>query len=511
MKINQLKAGVILSYLTTIIGSLISIAYTPIMLRILGQSEYGLYTLAGSVVGYLSLLNFGLSASYVRYYSKYKVQNDTLAIEKLNGLFMTVFIVLGCIVFCAGGILASSTEVMFGHKLLPDEIRITKVLIYLLSFNMALALPFSVYSSFITANERFFFQRVLALLKAIFSPLLSLLMLFAGLRAIGMVLATVFLHIGIDAAHLLFAVKKLNMKFRFRPFNKSLFKEITTFSSFIFLNMLVDQINWNIDKFLLGIYHGSRAIAIYGLASQLNTYFQHLSITISSVFIPRVHKLVSKNERHHTSALFSKVGRIQFMLLTLVFLGFVFFGKPFLAFWGGSEYVQSYYIVLTMFISLIIPLSQNLGIEIQRAQNLHRFRSVVYIGIAMLNLIVSIPLCRAYQGLGCAIGTAISLFLGNILIMNIYYQKKCGIDIRAFWKEILTMLPALIPPVLVGIGMNYFVQINTVLQLSISMLVYTVSHVISLWCFCMNDYEKSLIKNMIRHVTRRVAHAKYNQ
>ena len=66
MKINQLKAGVLLSYLSVGIGALVSIIYTPIMLRLLGQSEYGLYTLAGSVVSYLSILNFGLSSSYIR-------------------------------------------------------------------------------------------------------------------------------------------------------------------------------------------------------------------------------------------------------------------------------------------------------------------------------------------------------------------------------------------------------------------------------------------------------------
>ena len=35
MKLNQLKAGVILTYVQLVIGNIISIIYTPIMLRIL--------------------------------------------------------------------------------------------------------------------------------------------------------------------------------------------------------------------------------------------------------------------------------------------------------------------------------------------------------------------------------------------------------------------------------------------------------------------------------------------
>ena len=49
---DQLKLGVILSYLSTGLNMLIQLIYTPIMIRLLGQSEYGLYTLVGSVVSY---------------------------------------------------------------------------------------------------------------------------------------------------------------------------------------------------------------------------------------------------------------------------------------------------------------------------------------------------------------------------------------------------------------------------------------------------------------------------
>ena len=76
MKVNQLKVGVILSYVTMIIQNIISIVYTPIMLRLLGQNEYGLYQLVASTVGYLGLLSFGFGSAYVRFYSRYKVKND---------------------------------------------------------------------------------------------------------------------------------------------------------------------------------------------------------------------------------------------------------------------------------------------------------------------------------------------------------------------------------------------------------------------------------------------------
>mgnify|MGYP000202345569 CR=1 FL=1 len=76
MKVDQKKAGVLLSYLAQIIHILSGILYTPIMLRLLGQSEYGLYQLVASVVSYLNVLSLGFGSSYMRFYSRIKKDGD---------------------------------------------------------------------------------------------------------------------------------------------------------------------------------------------------------------------------------------------------------------------------------------------------------------------------------------------------------------------------------------------------------------------------------------------------
>ena len=63
-------------------------------------------------------------------------------------------------------------------------------------------------------------------------------------------------------------------------------KEMTVFSSFIFLNLVIDQINNNVDKFIIGRIHGTVSVAIYGLAAQLKSYYVSISTSISSVFVP---------------------------------------------------------------------------------------------------------------------------------------------------------------------------------------------------------------------------------
>ena len=73
---SQLKIGIVLNYINIGLGNLIPIFYTPIMLKLLGQSEYGLYKLSSSVTSYLSLMSLGIGSAVTRYLIKYKTQGD---------------------------------------------------------------------------------------------------------------------------------------------------------------------------------------------------------------------------------------------------------------------------------------------------------------------------------------------------------------------------------------------------------------------------------------------------
>lgn len=494
MKVNQLKAGVILSYGSMLLGYVIAIVYTPIMLRLLGQSEYGLYNLVSSVVSYLGLLSFGFGSAYVRFYARYKVKDQKGEIAKLNGMFLVVFSIIGIIAVLAGLVLVVNTELVFGDKLSPQELQTAKILMAIMVFNIATSFPASVFNSYITANEKYVFQKLIQMIRTVINPFVMLPVLLLGYKSVGMVIATTLLTIVIEFSNMIFCLRRLKMRFSFRNFDFALMKEMTIFSSFIFINMIVDQVNWNIDKFLLGRFRGIISVAVYGLAAQLNTYYMSLSTAVSHVFIPRVNRMVAEGEnREELTKLFARVGRIQFLILSLIGSGLVLFGQPFIRMWAGGDYNASYPISLLLIIPVTIPLIQNLGIEIQKAKNMHQFRSWLYLFIAVANLVISIPLTYNYGGIGSASGTAISLLIGNGIIMNWYYHSKVGLDIKYFWFQILSMIPSLILPILLGIGLNAVVDVYTFKGFLFAGVIYVIAFGMSVWFTGMNSYEKNSI------------------
>lgn len=506
MKINQLKIGAMLSYISMGLGFIISIAYTPIMIRLLGQSEFGLYNLVASVVSYLGLLSFGFGSAYMRYYSRYKAVKDKENIAKLNGMFLIIFSIIGFIAIIAGIILVLNTKLIFGSKLTKTELLIAKNLLSILVINIAISFPGIVFNSYITANEKFVFQKIVEIIRIVINPFIVLPLLLMGYGSIGMVLITTILNLTIVIINAIYCIRILKMKFYFKQFDLKLLKEMAIFSSYIFINLIVDQINWNMDKFILGRFHGTVSVAIYGLAAQLNSYYLTISTAISSVFIPRIHQLVAINDSNESlTKLFTRIGRIQFLMLSLISTGLIFFGRPFITMWAGQDYSKVYPIALLLIIPVTVPLIQNIGIEIQRAKNMHQFRSWVYLFMALANLVISIPLAKMYGGVGAAIGTALSLVIGNGFFMNWHYHVRIGLDMIYFWRQILRFIPALIIPILYGIGINYSIDLNNLLYFIFAGLIYIIIFCISMWYFGMNHYEKALLSEPLKTIKSKIS------
>lgn len=507
--VNQLKIGVFLSYMQMALSIIINLIYTPLMIRTLGQSEYGLYNTVSSTISMLSLLSLGFGSGYIRYYSIYKKEGDNEKIYKLNGLFLIIFTIIGLIGLVCGLWLSNNLHFVFDSGLTGAEYSIARILMLLLTVNLALSFPMSVFSNIIAANEKYVFLKLLGMLKTVGGPLITIPVLLMGYGSIALVSITLIISIATDILYFIYVIYVLKNRFIFHGFEKGLFKSLFVYTSFIAINLIVDQINWNIDKLLLGRFQGTVSVAIYSVAYTLYQCCMTLSTSISGVFTPRIHRIVNETGENISQRkikltdLFVKVGRIQFLLLGLVVSGIIFFGKPFIYFWAGDGYNQSYYVVLLLIIPATIALIQNIGIEAQRAENKHKFRSIVYLIMACINLILTLFLCQKFGAIGAALGTAISLIVANGAVMNIYYHKKCDIDILLFWKNIIRMCIGLIPPIIIGVIIIKFINLYIIWKLFIFICLYTIVYCVSMWFIGMNKYEKSLILKPIKNIFKR--------
>lgn len=501
MSNNQRKIGVILSYISIIASTVVGLIYTPFLISRLGKSEYGLYSLVSSIIGYLTVLDLGFGNAIVVYTSKYREKKEFDKEKKLHGMFKIVYFIIGIIAGLIGIILYLNVNNLFGNTMNATELSEMKIMMLILSFNLAVTFIFSIYSSIINAYEKFVFQKVMSILNTVLKPLIMIPFLFLGYKSIAMCLIITFVNVVILLSNYFYCKNKIKIKINYSGFDGVMFKTIVGYSFWIFLGVIVDRINWSVDQFVLGVVSGTIAVSVYSVASQLNTLFINLSTAISSILLPKMSKMIANNATDaEISDEFIKVGRLQYYIIFLMVSGLVLFGKEFIISWVGNDYIDAYYIALILIIPLCVPLIQNLGISIMQAKNMHKFRSVLLVVIAIANVGISIPLAKMYQGIGSAIGTAISLVVGNIIIINIYYYKKVKIDILDFWKNILKMTVPFVIPIVIILFFKHFIIINGFKSVVIYGSIYSLIYFITCYHINMNTYEKNIVNKMLKKV-----------
>lgn len=494
MAINQLKAGAALNYVILGLNAITGLLYTPYMLRMLGQSEYGIYSLAASVIAYLSMLDFGFGNAVIRYTAKYRAEGKQEEQYELFGMFTKLYSIIGILTMAVGVALYFSLNAMFGDTLTVTELYRTKVIVLLMIFNLAFSFPLSIYGAIITAYENFVFLRVIQIARIILNLVVMITLLYFGYKAIAMVVVNTvfnFLTLGIN---IFYCRRKLNVKIRFTKIKWSLFREVAIYSFWIFLNVIMDRIYWSTGQFILGAVSGTIAIAVFSVAIHIEGIYMTFSTAISGVFLPRVTAMVTKegNEKE-ISDLFIKTGRIQYCILAFILSGFILFGQEFINIWAGVDYHDAYQITVIFILPLTIPLIQNLGITILQARNQMKFRSLLYIAIAVVSLCFQIPMAKYYGGVGCAWAISGALIIGQIIILNIYYQKKQRIDMISFWKEIIKM--SIIPTfvLLLALLILPYFEINSIKRFVVAVVSFSLIYIPLFWRFSMNSYERSLV------------------
>ena len=309
------------------------------------------------------------------------------------------------------------------------------------------------------------------------------------------------------AVNIWFCIKKIKIPVSFKGFEWRLLKEIGVFSSFLFINMIIDQINWNVDKLILGHTSGTNEVAVYGVASQFNSLFMTFSTTVSSVFSPRVNLIATQKGKNVISTeftnLMAKIGRIQWLILGLPTLGFIVFGKYFIVnIFAGKGYEDAYAASLLLILPALIPLIQNVGIEMQRALNKHQFRAIIYLIMAIGNVLISIPLAGRFGAVGAAMGTALSLLVANGLIMNIFYHKVLKIDMKYFWKEIFKTFKGLVIPIITATLIMLFIPFKNMWVFFISVCIFIVVYCASVFTLSCNNEEKNMLLSIIGKIKR---------
>ena len=505
MAINQIRAGVVLNYVVIGLNALVGLLYTPYMLRMMGQSEYGLYSIAASIIAYLTIMDFGFGNAIIRYTAKFRAEGRTEEQASMFGMFSLLYMAIGVMALIVGGVVCLNVENLFGETMSAQELSRATTILAIMTVNLALSFPMGIYGFIITAYEDFVFQKTLNIIRILLNTAVMICLLHFGYKAVAMVVVQTVFNMLTFVANWLYCRRKIRVRFSFRGFRWDFMREVALYSFWIFLGAIMDRVYWSTGQFVLGVFSGTTMVAVFAVAIQLQTIYMSFSTAVTGVFLPKVSAMVaSRVSDVEVSDLFVRVGRIQYAVMAFVLSCFIVFGRPFIMIWAGEAYLQAYVITILFFLALIVPLIQNVGITILQARNQMRFRSLLYIVIAMFSLVGQILLAKSYGAIGCAVSIAMALLVGQGVIMNIYYHRKQHINIPLFWREIgkMSVVPAVM--VAVGVWLTTRYDVADIGVLAIGLCLFSLIYLPLFWRFSLSDGERDMVKSPIRGLLKRM-------
>ena len=497
---NQRKIGVIISYLTLAFNILIGLVYTPFMISKLGDGQYGIFSLANSLISFVTLLDLGFGQTLVRYIAKAKAVGDIEEEHRLNGFFLKIYLMIAGIALLIGFSIVILYPQLAAKTFSIEEIKLFRSVFLILLFNVAISFPMSVFSATLNAYEEFFFLKLANFIMTVFKYLVMFFLLVYGCQLVAIAVVVLISSLITQSFYMIYSVRKIGIKFEFSKLEMNLTKEILQFSFFIFLNLIIDFLYSNTDKLILGVVAGTVSVSVYSIGIYFSQYFTELSTAMSGVFLPKIMDLYQKDERKEMSDLFNKIGRLQMALLFLVLGGYVCLGREFINLWVGPTYRDSYFIGIIIMLPSIVPLTQNIGITILRAMNIHKYRSYMYIVIAIINVVISIPLAMVYGGIGSAIGTCMATFLGQIFFMNWFYAIKVQINIGKYWNNFVKFILLTIFVLIIVSGIKVLIPVYSWSSLALMVFLFSVIYAVVYWLTVANRYEKELLLNILKRL-----------
>lgn len=489
----QIKIGAILSYLTIIINILAGLIYTPWMINEIGQSDYGLYSLVISFIGYFTM-DFGLGSAVSRFVSKGLAKNDEDEVGKMLGLIFKAYFVITALISIVLLALFFHINQIF-VQLTPEELVKFRIVYVIAGLFGIISFPFTPLNGILISYEYFGPLKMCDLLNKFITIALMIVCLFKG----GGLYALVFVNAGVSLFIILIKLivikKGTSFKVQWRYRDNRLLKSIFSFSIWSSIIIVAQQLLINITPTVLSVTSGTVAISIFAIGNTIQGYTWSIANALNGLFMCKVTRM--ENEKNDTAInhLMIRIGRIQLLIIGALVIGFLVLGKEFIYLWLGEAFEDAYYVALLLISPSLITVTEEIANTKLYVVNEIKFRAIFFIGASILSVIISFVLSPELGAIGSAIGIFTATVLCHVIAMNAVYYKVLNIDIFAFFRECHGKI---IIPLFVCAGFGfllvYAIPGYSWLKFILSGIMYVLFYTLIMWIFVMNEGEKDIFR-----------------
>lgn len=420
---SQVARNTIVQFAGKMIGSVLAIFTLAVILRYLGQEGFGEYTTVITYVSIFSIIaDLGLYLVITREISKEDANE-----EKLLSNAFTIKIISSLIILT----LASLISLLFPYS------NTVKMGIVIVSFSFL----------FILLN-----QVLIGLFQKHFDMSKIAIGEVAG-RIVWLIGAIVITKLNLGLLWLLFSVVLSNftnflivfiasrkyVKIKF-AFDKKLWKKIIKMAAPLALSVVFNLIYFKIATIFLSVIKEEKDVGIYGAPFKVLESLIAFAAIFAGLLLPLLSKFYKENKDKFLE-IFRKGVNVLVIFVIPMCIGTIFFAQEIMTLAGGDEFKGSADVLkILIFAVSAIFFSHIFG---NTAIACHQQKKImwIYMGVALLSVILNLILIPKYSYYGASIAVTISeITVALSVLILIYIKAKISINIKTIFKSIISAL-----------------------------------------------------------------------
>ena len=495
---QQIKYGAVLSYLGIVVYILVGLLYTPWMIRVIGKDDYGLYTLAYSIVA-LFVFDFGISAAIQRFVAKYLAEGNNEKVNNCISLVYKLYVYIDIAIL----IILTTIYILIPYiyrELTVEQINRLEVVFIMAGLFSVISFPFIPLNGILSAHEKFVQLKTCDLLSKVLTVGINVICLYLGGGLYELVLTNVLVGLIIIIVKFAIVKQQTTVKVQIGYEDKAEMRSLLSFSGWTTVVALCQRCIFNIAPSILGMFAGAGVIAVLGISISLEGYTYTFACALNGLFLPRISRIL--NDKGSVLPLMVRVGRIQILTMGLLLIGFIVVGYDFISVWLGEGYEEAYICTLLLIIPAFLLLPADIADQTLIASGNVKYRAVVYVGMAVINVPLSMVMTKYYGLIGLAFSIFIAYMVRNTALFYVYYSKL-HINIISFFRDsYMKLLPALCVSMVCAYVFAGMVNLNGWYGIAMKAMIVSVCYIVCMTLLGMNKSERDRVKDIVIKVIK---------
>jgi O-antigen/teichoic acid export membrane protein len=425
-KRNSIATNIVWNWGSQATRFIFSIVVIKLLLHRLGNDNYGMWVLVGSIIGYYQLFEMGTGTALTRYLSRAYGKNDNRELTEYFSAAIALFLLLGTAIVILTAILSFIPARLF--HISPENAESFRLLILLCGLTIAISFSANPFQTMLRAVERYDYINQITMLGSVLRLVLIALLLNQSVVVLGLItLGIQCILVSLSVVATFRALGRI--PFAKNAIRRQCFTSIFSFSIYSFIIVLADMIRFKTDAIVISSFISIGLISFFHIGNRLLDIVRELSSHISSPFVPRFSSEEVRSGIDKVNRMFAQATRITSFFSAVCIAGAVGSGRQFIQLWVGSSLNDSfmaYNVLIILALPAFFDTCQTISISYLYSTFHHKVMAVMTSFEAIANLALSLILVRPCGIYGVALGTAIPMLLTRGFVLPVYVGRLTG-------------------------------------------------------------------------------------